>query len=68
MAETYHTYQEIIVLKNLTAMAPCLQRMLLHLQQCVATIKYISGTKIQLPDTYQGSSALSIYLFSVCGL
>ena len=50
IAESDHKPLEMIAMKNLANVPPCLQRMLLELQRYDATIKYRPGKEIQLAD------------------
>ena len=51
IAESDHKLLEMIAMKNLANMPPCLQRMLLELQRYDVTIKYRPGAQMQLADT-----------------
>ena len=49
-AESDHKLLEMIAIKNLASVPPCLQRMLLELQRYDVTIKYCPGAQMQLVD------------------
>ena len=51
VAESDHKPLEMIAMKNLVNVPPCLQRMLLELQRYNVTIKYRPGQEMQLADT-----------------
>ena len=50
VAEGNHKLLEMIAMKNLVNVPPCLQRMLLGLQRYDVTIKYHPGAQMQLAD------------------
>ena len=50
IAESNHKPLEMIAMKNLANAPPCLQRMLLELQQYNVTIKYRPGNQMQLAN------------------
>ena len=50
VAESHHKPLEMIAMKNLANVPPCLQRMLLELQRYNVTIKYRPGKEMQLAD------------------
>ena len=50
VAESDHKPLEMIAMKNLANVPPCLQRMLLELQRYDVTIKYQPGKEMQLAD------------------
>ena len=50
IAESDHKPLEMIAMKNLVNVPPCLQRMLLELQRYDVTIKYRPGKEMQLAD------------------
>ena len=50
VAESDHKPLEMIAMKNLANVPPCLQRMLLELQRYNVTIKYRPGKEMQLAD------------------
>ena len=50
VAESDHKPLEMIAMKNLVNVPPCLQRMLLELQKYDVTIKYRPGKEMQLAD------------------
>ena len=50
VAESDHKPLEMIAMKNLANVPPCLQRMLLELQRYDVTIKYRPGKEMQLAD------------------
>ena len=50
IAESDHKPLEMIAMKNLANVPPCLQRMLLELQRYDVTIKYRPGKEMQLAD------------------
>ena len=51
VAESDHKLLEMIAMKNLVNVPPCLQRMLLELQRYDVTLKYHPGAQMQLADT-----------------
>ena len=51
VAESDQKPLEMIAMKNLANVPPCLQRMLLELQRYNVTIKYHPGNQMQLVDT-----------------
>ena len=58
MVETDQKILQMITLKNLTALTPYLHRMLLHLQQYDATIRYRPGSEMKLQNALSRLSSI----------